>query len=74
MYFPKIHKTREQLEFMLMSMLLEYGEQEDVDMAVLLAKNYKITEADALYAIQAYEAMPSEDYEMQSKKIEYANV
>lgn len=74
MYFPKIKRTREQFEFMLMSMLLEYGEQEDVDMAVLLSKNYKITEADALYAIQAYEAMPSEDYEMQSKKIEYAGV
>jgi hypothetical protein len=74
MYFPKIKKTREQLEFMIQSILLQYGEQEDVDMAVLLAKNYRITEEDALCAIQAYEAMPTEDYEMQSKKVEYAGV
>lgn len=74
MYFPKIKRTREQLEFMIQSMLLQYGEQEDVDMAVLLSKNYRVTEENALCAIQAYKAMPIEDYEMQSKKVEYARV
>lgn len=71
MFFPKIHKTREQLEFMIQSMLLEYGEQEDVDMAVLLSQNYKISYEDALNAIKAYEGMICEDFELSSKEIEY---
>lgn len=72
MYFPTIKRTRGQLEFMLRSMLLEYGEQEDEVMAVLLSQNYKVTVEDALSAIRAYEVMLLEDYELESKRVEYA--
>ena len=74
MYFPKIKRTREQLEFMIQSVILEYGEQEEEAMAVLLSQNYKVSYEDALDSLKAYDAMVPEDFEMQSKKIEYAGI
>ena len=74
MYFPKIKRTREQLEFMIQSVILEYGEQEEEQMAVLLSQNYKVSFEDVLDSLRAYDAMPSEDFEFESNKIEYAVV
>lgn len=74
MYFPKISKTKSQLEVMISILQNEYGAKDDNALAVLVAKYFEVDVEDAKSSIQAYRAMPEEDYEMQSKKIEYTGV
>ncbi len=71
MYFPKIRRTREQLEFMIQSILLEYGDQEDFRMIALLSCVYGLKEEDLKESLDAYKAMPEEDFETESNKILY---
>ena len=74
MYFPKISKTKAQLEVMISVLQNEYGAKDDNTLAILMAKYFEVDIEDAKSSIQAYRAMPEEDYEMQSKKIEYAGI
>lgn len=72
MYFTKIRKTKAQLEVMIDVLTKEYGAKDDSQLAVLMAKYFEVSEEDAKDSMLAYRAMSEEDYEMQSKKIEYA--
>jgi len=72
MYFTKIKRTKAQLEVMIDVLTKEYGAKDDSQLAVLMAKYFEVSEEDAKDSMLAYRAMPEEDYEMQSKKIEYA--
>jgi len=72
MYFTKIKRTKAQLEVMIDVLTKEYGAKDDSQLAVLMAKYFEVSEEDAKDSMLAYRAMSEEDYEMQSKKIEYA--
>ncbi len=74
MYFTKIKKTQAQLELMIHALQLEYGCSDDDKLAELMSKYFEVDLQDAKDSLQAYRAMSEEDYEMQSKKIEYAGL
>ena len=74
MYFTKIQKTKEQLEFMIESILLEYGELDDEHMIVLLSTVYNLREEYVKDALNSYKAMVDEDFEVESNKIVYGFV
>jgi len=72
MYFTKIRKTKAQLEVMITVLTREYGAKDDHQLAVLIAKYFEVSEQDAEDSLRAYRALPEEDYEQQSKRVEYA--
>ena len=74
MYFTKIQKTKAQLEIMINVLTLEYGAKDDKKLAEFMCKYFDIDVQDASDSLKAYRAMSGEDYEQQSKKIEYAGL
>jgi len=52
----------------------EYGAKDDKALAALMAKYFEVNEDDAMASINAYRALPGEDYEMQSNKVEHARL
>lgn len=72
MYFTKIKKTQAQLEVMISILQMEYNADTDEKLAVLMAKYFEVALQDAQDSIKAYRAFISEDYEQQSKAIQYA--
>lgn len=72
MYFTRIGKTQAQLEVMIDILQKEYGAQSDEHLAELMSKYFEVSVEDALSSLSAYNALKGEDYEQQSKRIEYA--
>jgi len=74
MYFTKIKKTKDQLEVMIGILTKEYGAVDDDKLSELIAKYFEVNIEDAESSLKAYRALAGEDYEQQSKKIEYAGL
>jgi hypothetical protein len=74
MYFPKIKKTTEQLEVMIQALEMQYGANYDTKLAYLMAKYFEVNEEDAMSTLRAYRGHNEEDYEQQSKRVEYASL
>jgi hypothetical protein len=74
MYYPKIKKSTAQLELMIQALEMQYGASNDTILASLMAKYFEVNEEDAKAALMAYRGYKQEDYEQQSKRIEYAGL
>lgn len=74
MYFPKIKKTKEQLEFMINAITLEYGEQRHDGLVVLICENFGLDTQDVSDSLIAYKSQLIEDFELESKKIQFLNI
>lgn len=74
MYYTKIKKTQAQLEIMLSALEMEYNAKTDDEKVILMAHYFEVSEEDARESYNAYKASLNEDFEQQSKRIEYARV
>ena len=72
MFFTRLGVSSSELEVMIYAIDLEYKYVGDDELAVLIAKNYDLSLEAVKSTLQAYRASKGEDYEMQSKRFEYA--
>ena len=75
MYFPKINKTTEQLEVMISASEMQYGVNNDDELAKLISKYFEVDLEDTKSSLLAYRTNKPEDYEQLSiKQLEYASL